>query len=185
MKKALFIALTIISIASCTKKEEAPKTVEAEKKVMATDSLATATTSTLKEMDATQISELLAPKKNDTIYVTNFFATWCGQCMREIPHFKEKMEELKNEKVKFTFVSVDKKDDWATKVNDFGAEQNLTNHIVLLDAEKMGPDFFTKHFKTWTGESIPFTLITKGDKRDETIGMMSKFDLDNKIKALK
>lgn len=185
MKKVFAIALVIISFASCTKKEEAPKTLETEKEVMATDSTSTDKVSTLKEVNTTQISELISPKKNDTIYVTNFFATWCGPCMREIPHFKEKMEELKNEKVKFTFVSVDKKDDWATKVNDFGAEQNLTKHIVLLDAEKMGSDFFTKHFKTWTGESIPFTLITKGDKRDETIGMMSKFDLDNKIKALK
>jgi hypothetical protein len=39
--------------------------------------------------------------------------------MKEIPHFKEKMEELKGKPVKFTFVSVDAKEDWNTAVSDF------------------------------------------------------------------
>ena len=26
---------------------------------------------------------------NDTIYVVNFWATWCGPCVREIPYFEQ------------------------------------------------------------------------------------------------
>ena len=49
----------------------------------------------------------------------------CPPCMREIPHFVEKMKELKGKPVKFTFVSVDAKEDWNTKVSDFADEYDL------------------------------------------------------------
>ena len=184
MKKLIVTSLVIFSIVSCNKKE----TPVAEKTTseLSVDSTKTEIpTITIAEWNTEKVAALVTPKQNDTLYITNFFATWCGPCMKEIPHFKEKMEEMKNEKVKFTFVSVDAKEDWKTAVNDFGAENNLSSHIVLLDTSTIAPDFFTKNFKTWTGNSIPFTLITKGDKRDETIGMMSKEDLASKIKSFK
>ena len=103
--------------------------------------------------------------------------------MREIPHFKEKMTELKDQPVKFTFISLDDKSDWNDKVKAFGEQQQLSQNIVLLDGAQLTPDFFTKNFKTWQGESIPFTLIKKGDKADETVGSMSKEQLDSKLSA--
>ncbi len=35
------------------------------------------------------------------------------------------------------------------------------------------------------GGSIPFTVIKKGDKEIETVGMMSKEDLDAKLNSFK
>ena len=105
--------------------------------------------------------------------------------MHEIPFFKEKMEELNGEKVKFTFISVDRPKDWSIAVNQFAKESGLAKNIVLFNTEQIPADFFTKHFETWNGASIPFTLITKGNQRIETIGMMRKQELSNKINALK
>lgn len=137
------------------------------------------------ELSPDETSKILSKKNSDTLYITNFFATWCGPCMREIPHFKEKMEELKSQPVKFTFVGLDAKQDWGTKVKAFAEENNLSNHIVLVDGEKLSPDFFPANFKQWDGGSIPFTMMRKGDKTDETIGMMSKEMLNEKINAFK
>ena len=105
--------------------------------------------------------------------------------MKEIPHFVEKMQQLKGKPVKFTFVSVDAKDDWNTAVSDFADEYELKKNIVLFDASAISPDFFTKITKTWDGGSIPFTVIKKGDKEVENVGMMSKEDLDAKLNSFR
>lgn len=137
------------------------------------------------ELSADQTSNFLAKQDNDTLYVTNFFATWCGPCMREIPHFKEKMNELKSQPVKFTFVSLDEKADWSTKVKAFAEENNLSKNIVLVDGTKLTPEFFPANFKQWDGGSIPFTFMRKGDKTDETVGMMSAEMLSEKLNSFK
>lgn len=138
----------------------------------------------LKEFSSQQIADLVSAKENDTTYVTNFFATWCGPCMREIPHFKEKMTELQGKPVKFTFISVDQKSDWNTAVKKFGEENGLSKNIVLLDATTITPEFFKANFKTWDGGSIPFTVISHGKTVQETVGMMSKEELDSKLSHL-
>ena len=137
------------------------------------------------ELSPEQTSKILAKQSNDTVYVTNFFATWCGPCMREIPHFKEKMNELKSQPVKFTFVSLDEKADWSTKVKAFAEENNLSKNIVLVDGTKLTPEFFPANFKQWDGGSIPFTFMRKGDKTDETVGMMSAEMLNEKLNSFK
>ncbi|WHF52375.1 TlpA disulfide reductase family protein [Chryseobacterium gotjawalense] len=137
------------------------------------------------EISAEESTKLLGKKDSDTLYVTNFFATWCGPCMREIPHFKEKMAELKSQPVKFTFVSLDEKEDWDTKVKNFSEEQGLSQNVVLLDGSLLTPEFFHANFKEWDGGSIPFTFMRKGDKTDETVGMMSEEALTEKINSFK
>ncbi len=137
------------------------------------------------EYSPEETSKYLAKQNNDTLYVNNFFATWCGPCIREIPHFKEKMNELKGQPVKFTFINLDAKEDWDGAVKDFAEEHGLSNHIVLLDGSKITADFFPKNFKQWDGGAIPFTFMRKGDKTDETLGMMSAEMLDQKIQSFK
>lgn len=174
MKKTISIlAISALFVISCNKSNKTVSTATNPQGIHLT------------EMNAGQISQLITPKQNDTIYVTNFFATWCGPCMHEIPYFKEKMDEMKNEKVKFTFISVDSPEDWATEVNEFAVESGLSNQIVLFNNQNITEDFFSKNFQDWDGSAIPFTLITKGNYRDEHIGMMSKEALSEKINALK
>lgn len=188
MKNILVGLLILATVSSCKKETGVTKTSENNIETdSASDQTAAATATPFKEIELSleQTSEILAKKDNDTLYVTNFFATWCGPCMREIPHFKDKMQELNAQPVKFTFIGIDAREDWSTKVKNFAEENNLSKNIVLVDPEKLTPDFFPANFKQWDGGSIPFTFMRKGDKTDETIGMMSKELLDEKINSFK
>ncbi|WBV60843.1 TlpA disulfide reductase family protein [Chryseobacterium camelliae] len=181
MKKIILSTLVLFALASC--KKESQKNDEA---VAATDSISTSEPSSaaapLKMLTLDKVSELLN-KKNDTLYVTNFFATWCGPCVREIPHFKNKIEELKGKPVKITFVSLDQKEVWNTEVPRFVAEHGIQNHTVLVDGQLMDEYFFKNNFKQWTGNAIPFTFMRKGDETDETLGMITEEQLNEKINS--
>lgn len=184
--KNILVGLAVLAAVSSCKKETASTEnadVATEDSVVVAESPQEIIPFKQVEISPEQTSEILAKKENDTLYVTNFFATWCGPCMREIPHFKEKMQEMSTQPVKFTFVGIDPKEDWPTKVKDFAEQNGLSNHIVLVDSEQLTPDFFPKNFQKWDGGSIPFTFMRKGDKTDETIGMMSKEMLDQKISS--
>ena len=161
------------------------KETSVEADVLAEDS-ATANVSAenviLKESNIVEISELVN-KKNDTLYVTNFFATWCGPCIRELPHFTKKMKELEGQPVKWSYINLDQKSDWETKVKPFTVEYGINNHTILLDLETLTPDFFRNNFKQWDGASIPYTMMRKGDKVDETVGMMTEDELNRKISS--
>ncbi|HCN11502.1 MAG TPA: redoxin, partial [Chryseobacterium sp.] len=50
---------------------------------------------------------------------------------------------------------------------------------------KLTPEFFPANFKQWDGGSIPFTFMRKGDKTDETVGMMSAEMLNEKLNSFK
>ena len=177
------IALVLVS---CSKKTNEQSVTDSNDSTQvsstSTDSVATTSLATTKEYTVEQVSELVGTK-NDTLYVTNFFATWCGPCIRELPHFVEQQEKRKAEKIKFTYISLDQKQDWG-KVLPFATEHKLSGEIVLLDGMNLTPDFFTQNFSQWNGESIPYTFMRKGEKTDETIGMMSKEELERKIQSL-
>jgi thiol-disulfide isomerase/thioredoxin len=43
----------------------------------------------------------------DTTYVVNFFATWCGPCMMEMPVLNNFYKTHKNTNIQLIFVSLD------------------------------------------------------------------------------
>lgn len=182
MKKIVLATLIAFVGLSCNKKEVVTTEENFETDtIVAPETYEPAISFKEVEFSPDQISDFLSAKNNDTLYVTNFFATWCGPCMREFPHFQEKMEELKNQPVKWTFVSLDKRTDWSTEVKTFAEEKGLTENIILLDGAALGADFFSKNFKNWDGSGIPFTFMRKGEKTDEYMSMMTKEQLDQKI----
>lgn len=120
-------------------------------------------------------------KKNDTLYVTNFFAVWCKPCMEEIPHFKEKITEMKGQPIKFTFVNLDDKKEWEEVFQNEIKELDIQKNTIFLDGELLDEAFFVKNFSEWRGEFIPFTFFRKGDKKLEVSGSVSKSELDKNI----
>jgi thiol-disulfide isomerase/thioredoxin len=181
MKKIILTAILATALIGC--KKEAEKT---EENITAADSTNIQSTPevempkiALKEVDQKGLTDILA-KNNDTLYVTNFFATWCGPCMMEMPHFKKKIEELKDKPVKFTFINIYNKPAWQTEVPAFAQQSGLADKILLLDDSKLNQDFFVD-FQQWDGNNIPFTFFRKGDKAEESVGSMTENMLNSKI----
>lgn len=58
------------------------------------------------------------------VYI-DMWASWCGPCMKEIPHMKQLEEEVKNKNVVFLSLSIDKdKKAWKKKANSLGLKGN-------------------------------------------------------------
>lgn len=98
---------------------------------------------------------------SDTLYIVNFWATWCKPCVAELPDFEKINTEYKTQKVKVLLVSMDFKEDIAKKLKPFIQKNNTVSEVVLLD-ELNGNEFIDKVSKQWGG-AIPATLFTKNN----------------------
>lgn len=108
---------------------------------------------------ATLQKEILNDK--NTIYVVNFWATWCAPCVKELPHFEKLNSE--NKKVKVVLVSLDFKNQFESKLLPFLKKKNIKSQVVLL-TDKDYNTWLPMVDKEWSG-SIPATLIIKNEKK--------------------
>lgn len=99
---------------------------------------------------------------NDTIYVLNFWATWCGPCVAELPEFEKLHEKYADQKVKVVLVSTDFKRDLEPRVKPFVARKNLKSQIAFMD-ETNPNNWIDLVSPDWEG-SIPATLIVSKRK---------------------
>lgn len=116
----------------------------------------TVSTVTLQQLQAkTQIA-------NDTLYIANFWATWCKPCVEEMPYFEAANQKFGTQKVKLIFVSLNAVKEKAA-VEKFAAKNKIAAEVVLLDAGN--PNVWINQLEPeWTG-SIPATLFYKNGKK--------------------
>jgi thiol-disulfide isomerase/thioredoxin len=103
--------------------------------------------------------EILSDK--NTIYVVNFWATWCGPCVKELPHFEQLNSENKN--IKVVLVSLDFKKQFESKLLPFLKKKAIKSEVVFL-ADTDYNTWLPMVDKDWSG-SIPATLIIKNGNR--------------------
>lgn len=116
-----------------------------------------------------KINDLLKRIHNnsDTIYVVNFWATWCKPCVQELPDFESFNRQNKPALVKVLLVSMDFKEDLEKKVVPFLQKNKYSMEVVLLD-EINGNDFINKINTKWGG-AIPATYFTTKNKKKEEL----------------
>mgnify|MGYP002860864178 FL=1 len=94
---------------------------------------------------------------NDTLYVLNFWATWCAPCVAELPEFEKLHREYAGQKVKVILISTDFRREVDKKVIPFVKRKKLKSQVVFLD-ERTPNDWINLVSTDWTG-AIPATLI--------------------------
>jgi thiol-disulfide isomerase/thioredoxin len=102
----------------------------------------------------------------DTVYVINFWATWCGPCVGELPEFNRLYNYYSKKPVRIIMVSLNFKEDYPTKLASFVKRKKIKPQVAWL-RDTDPNQFMPKISKSWQG-SIPATLLINPGKNEET-----------------
>lgn len=109
-----------------------------------------------------ELQDKVLHQQNDTLYVVNFWATWCKPCVKEMPYFEAINRQFAPQKVKVIFVSLNSPKE-SKQVNKFVAERNISAETFLLNAGN--PNVWIDQIEPeWSG-SIPATILYKNGKK--------------------
>ena len=108
--------------------------------------------------------DYLAAGHPDTTYVVNFWATWCGPCVKELPYFERLHAEraAADQPVRVTLVTIDLPMAYERSLLPFLAERQLRAEVVgLRDGDANA--WIDRVDPSWSG-AIPITLVRRGDR---------------------
>ncbi|HEV3222101.1 MAG TPA: TlpA disulfide reductase family protein [Puia sp.] len=99
----------------------------------------------------------------DTIYVINFWATWCVPCVKELQNFERLSNVYKNKNLKVLLISLDFKSKLNESVLPFVKRNKMKNEVFMLN--EPDPQIYINRIdSSWSG-ALPATLMVKNKKR--------------------
>ncbi|MFI5196872.1 MAG: TlpA family protein disulfide reductase [Chitinophagales bacterium] len=99
----------------------------------------------------------------DTLYIINFWATWCGPCVAELSEFNALKARYADAPVKVLMVSLDFKENYPYKLARFLERKKVMPEVVWLSDTDPNV-FIPKIDNSWQG-SIPATVIVHPGKQ--------------------
>ncbi|MCB0525491.1 MAG: TlpA disulfide reductase family protein [Saprospiraceae bacterium] len=119
--------------------------------------------------------------ESDTVFVINFWATWCGPCVKELPAFEKLQEEYADKQVQVILVNNDFKKQFESRVIPFVQERNLKSRVVFMN-ESNPNKWIDLVSEEWSG-ALPATIIISGKKK-QTLFFEKSFEYEELEKAL-
>ncbi len=177
--KALIFAILIIS--SCKQEQKTTaNSIDVSKKEASSDMDSKDSMDYELEVYDYEGFEKFLNKKDDTIYVINFWATWCVPCVKELPYFEKLGEEYKDKNVELLLVSLDFPHVYESKLKPFIKQKQLKSKVIALDDTDMN-SWIPKVNKDWSG-AIPATVIYRNDSRKFFEGSFTYEELETEVK---
>ncbi len=103
-------------------------------------------------------------KKNDSLYIVNFWATWCKPCVDEIPALEKIAREYQSQKIKLLLVSLDFPSQISRSLEPFIEKNNVRSEVVVLDDPDQN-SWITMVHPSWSG-ALPATLVYDRNSRE-------------------
>ncbi|MDO5989019.1 TlpA disulfide reductase family protein [Flavivirga amylovorans] len=119
-------------------------------------------------------------RKDDKIYVINFWATWCAPCVKELPYFEKLRGQYSDKNVEVILVSLDFPHLYESKLKPFIKERKLKSKVIALDDVDMDT-WIPKVSKDWSG-AIPATIIYRNDNNKFFEGSFTYEALETEVK---
>ncbi|MBK9290145.1 MAG: TlpA family protein disulfide reductase [Bacteroidetes bacterium] len=126
--------------------------------------------------------EPLLRQQNDTVYVVNFWATWCAPCVKELPDFERLNQKYHRNKFRMILVSLDFNRQKESRLLPFVEQHKLKAEVIHLNAPDANA-WIAKVNPDWSG-AIPATLIYKGNRQVFREGSYTFEELDQVVKQL-
>lgn len=117
----------------------------------------------------------------DTTYVVNFWATWCGPCVKELPYFEALEKDNLGKNFKVLLVSLDFANQLDSKVIPFVKKKELVSEVVLMDEDRPNK-WIPRVSDKWTG-ALPATLFVNTQKKTRHFheGSFKEGELEQKL----
>ncbi len=100
--------------------------------------------------------------ESDTLYVINFWATWCKPCIEEMPYFLEAEKEFSAKKFKLVLASLDFSSNLEKRVIPFLKKKGIESEVILIDDIDYD-SWIDQVSDKWSG-AIPATLFLNHQK---------------------
>ncbi|MFT4546028.1 MAG: thiol-disulfide isomerase/thioredoxin [Bacteroidia bacterium] len=123
-------------------------------------------------------------KGADTNFVVNFWATWCGPCVKELPYFENLGANRSKEKFKVLLVTLDFAESLQSKVVPFIKKKDIKSEVLLLD-ESNPNKWIPRVSEEWSG-AIPATIFINKQKKTRHFheGSFKEGELEAKLKEI-
>jgi thiol-disulfide isomerase/thioredoxin len=102
-----------------------------------------------------EVPGLMASLKGNVVLV-NFWATWCGPCVKEFPNLVKLQKLYQRKGVAVVFICVDEPEDAETAVRPFLQKQKVTFTSYIKNGDD--ESFIDAFGKGWRG-AIPTTFV--------------------------
>ncbi|MFH0988948.1 MAG: TlpA disulfide reductase family protein [bacterium] len=110
------------------------------------------------------------------VVIVNFWATWCGPCIKEIPDFVNAYQKYKAKGVEIIGVATDK-EGW-TVVKSFVKKNKIIYPIVLTTAQ------YAAEYDNITGIPTTYFIDKQGNVANKKVGSLSMEELEKLIYPL-
>lgn len=153
------LIVVILLMASCTNnKKSTDVSIETSAEVINSNNLKSDIELEIYDFEG---FEKFLNRKDDKVYVINFWATWCAPCVKELPYFEKLNSEYEVKNVEVILVSLDFPHLYDSKLKPFIEKKKLKSKVIALDDVDMNT-WIPKVDGSWSG-SLPATMIYKNE----------------------